>query len=99
MALNRRIAEARAAITRAEEAVPELRGQLERAAARLDILGRVPGQHGGFDAAVRNLLIAGGRIPPADETDHPEPGSLQGVLGILARLIRVAPGPGQAGGA
>jgi chromosome segregation protein len=92
MALNRRIAEARAAITRAEEAVPELRGQLERAAARLDILGRVQGQHEGFDAAVRTLLVAGGRIPLGEDADHPEPGSLHGVLGILARLIRVAPG-------
>jgi chromosome segregation protein len=92
MALNRRIAEARAAITRAEESVPELQGQLERAAARLDILGRVQSQHEGFAAAVRSLLIAGGRIPPGDETDYPEPGSLHGVLGILARLIRVSSG-------
>jgi chromosome segregation protein len=92
MALTRRIAEARAAITRSEESVPELQGQLERATARLDILGRVQSQHEGFDAAVRTLLIAGGRIPPGDETVYPQPNSLQGVLGIVARLVRVSAG-------
>ncbi|MDI6856774.1 MAG: chromosome segregation protein SMC [Dehalococcoidia bacterium] len=89
---NARIAEARAAILRAEEQVPRLQAQVQHAEARLEILGRVQAQYEGFEDAVRMLLVAAGRIPPADDDDYPEPGSLQGVLGIMARLVRVAPG-------
>ncbi len=91
-ALNQRLAQSRAAITKAEETVPQLQAQLQRAEARQDILGRVQAQHQGFDTAIRTLLVAAGRIPPAEGEDHPEPGSLQGVLGIMARLVRVPSG-------
>ena len=72
MALTRRIAEARAAITRSEESVPELQGQLERATARLDILGRVQSQHEGFDDGVRASPHRRRTHPARDETSRAE---------------------------
>ena len=38
------------------------------------------------------LLVAAGQAPCGDDEDTPEPGSLQGYIGVLAGLIRVPPG-------
>ncbi|MGD0764706.1 MAG: chromosome segregation protein SMC [Dehalococcoidia bacterium] len=93
-ALNQRITDARAALARAEESVPEVQAVLQRAKARLDILGRVQDLHEGFDEATRTLLVAAGQVAPpeGEEDDYPDQGSLMGVVGVLARLIHVTPG-------
>ncbi|HUS83375.1 MAG TPA: chromosome segregation protein SMC [Dehalococcoidia bacterium] len=90
-AVNDTIAETRRALARAEERVPEIQADVQRAKARADILGRVHVEHEGFDEATRMLLTAAGQAPRVDEED-PEPGSLQGYIGVLAGLIRVPPG-------
>ena len=90
-AVNATIAETRRALARAEERVPEVQADLQRAKARVDILGRVHAEHEGFDEATRMLLIAAGQAPRGDD-DDPEPHSLQGYIGVLAGLIRVPPG-------
>ncbi len=92
VAVNAAIAETRRSLARAEERVPELQADLQRAKARVDILGRVHAEREGFDDATRMLLIAAGQAPYGDDEDTPEPGSLQGYIGVLAGLIRVPPG-------
>ena len=91
-AVNANIAETRRALARAEERIPEIQDDLQRAKARVDILGRVHAEHEGFDEATRMLLVAAGQAPRGDDEDLPEPGSLQGYVGVLAGLIRVPPG-------
>ena len=90
-AVNQAIAETRRALARAEERVPEIQADVQRSRARADILGRVRAEHEGFDEATRMLLIAAGQAPRSDDED-PDPGSLQGYVGVLAGLIRVPPG-------
>ena len=65
-ALNQRVIEARAALARAEESVPEVQAVLQRSKARLDILGHVQDLHEGFDEATRTLLVAAGQVPPPE---------------------------------
>ncbi|MGD0116395.1 MAG: chromosome segregation protein SMC [Dehalococcoidia bacterium] len=92
VAVNDAIADTRRSLARAEERVPELQADLQRARARVDILGRVHAEREGFDEATRMLLVAAGQAPYGDDEDTPEPGSLQGYIGVLAGLIRVPPG-------
>lgn len=89
--INATIALTRRTLARAEERIPEVQADLQRARARADILGRVHAEREGFDEATRMLLVAAGQAPRTSD-DDPQPGSLHGYIGVLAGLIRVPPG-------
>ncbi len=90
-ATNATIAETRQKLLAAEERIPEVQSDLQRAQARAEILERLHAENEGFDEATRMLLVAAGQAPRRDE-DDPEPGTLEGYIGVLTGLIRVPPG-------
>ncbi len=89
-ALRRRLEEDQRALGTAQERLRPMAVRREQLEARLNALKAAQEQQFGFDAAIRAVLAAGGLLG-ADEGVASEP-TLEGIVGLVGRLLRVPPG-------
>lgn len=83
------LAVARRALTVIDEEARTLRGELETARVRLDLLQQLDVQPPAPDAGVRAILQAGGVLRREPGGEGPE---LGGVLGVVGQIVRVPSG-------
>ncbi len=73
----------------AEQEIRDLRTQVEKAAARLEIMEELGIKPQAPDAGVKAILEAGGQLPRELTTPDIE---LRGVIGLVGQIMRVPPG-------
>lgn len=88
--LRRQQEEAQRTLATAQESLRAIALRRDPLEARLSALKAAQEQQVGFDAAIRAVLAAGGVIE-SEEGLEPEP-TLEGIVGVVGRLLRVPPG-------
>jgi len=88
--LRRQQGDEQRALVTAQERVRAIAARREQLEARLGALKAAQEQQVGFDAAIRAVLAAGGLLEQ-EEGRETEP-TLEGIVGIVGRLLRVPPG-------
>jgi chromosome segregation protein len=78
------------ALVAAQERLREIAVRREQLEARLSALKAAQEQKAGFDVAIRAVLSAGGLLEP-DEGSEVEI-TLEGIVGVVGRVLRVPPG-------
>jgi chromosome segregation protein len=87
-ALEAKLAEDRAALASTEEELTSIRLRRQEVEMRLELQSSAQSRYGAFSAGVRSVLAAAGLIGP-EEGASEEPVTLEGVVGMVARLLRV----------
>ncbi len=89
--LEGKLADDRAALASAEEELRSARLQRQQVEVQLELQSSAQGRYGAFDAGVRSVLAAAGLVM-GDEGNASGPATLEGVVGLVARLLRVPAG-------
>jgi chromosome segregation protein len=89
-ALRGRQEEEQRAVVTAQERLRAIAVRREQLDARLSALKAAQEQRAGFDAAIRAILTAGGLLEPEEGSEREV--TLEGIVGVVGRLLRVPPG-------
>jgi chromosome segregation protein len=88
--LRRRQEEEQRSLVTAQERLRAISVRREQLEARLSALKAAQEQRTGFDAAIRAVLTAGGLLEPEEGSQVES--TLEGIVGVVGRLLRVPPG-------
>lgn len=88
--LRRQQDEGQRAVVTAQERLRAIAVRREQLDARLSALKAAQEQRAGFDAAIRAILTAGGLLEPEEGSEREA--TLEGIVGVVGRLVRVPPG-------